>query len=48
MERSMLGLKLIDKVTNKRIRRKTTLTDIFLHIDQLKRAYDPLPKAKVE
>ncbi|CAB3252101.1 unnamed protein product [Arctia plantaginis] len=36
MERSMLGLKLIDKVTSKDIRRQTKLTDILSRIDQLK------------
>ncbi|CAH2097703.1 unnamed protein product [Euphydryas editha] len=36
MERSMLGLKLKDKVRSTDIRRKTKLTDILSRIDQLK------------
>lgn len=36
MERSMLGLKLKDKVRNADIRHKTKLTDILVRIDQLK------------
>ncbi|KAL0832588.1 hypothetical protein ABMA28_000786 [Loxostege sticticalis] len=36
MERSMLGLKLMDKIRSTDIRRKTKLTDILLRIDKLK------------
>lgn len=36
MERSMIGIRLLDKVPNERIRSKTKVTDVAVHIAKLK------------
>jgi hypothetical protein len=36
MERSMIGVKLIDKIKKEEVRKKTKVPDILTHIDHLK------------